>query len=1040
MYRLFLFFLGIQLVSRCLFAQDYRVEHIGVEKGLSQGSPYHMLKDSRGFMWFGTQDGLNRYDGHSFKVYKPDPNNPYTLHGVNIAGIVEDRRGNIWLGTEEGLNCYERSTEHFTLIVDKKHAGIKKRTAPFYADQDELWYIREGEGMLAYHFKTKTHRVIAPEVFISQDFDYIDWTTRTPAGDVWMVGDKGVVRYNIKEKKYHYYFSQSPKNELGTPLNIICLYVDAKNTVWLGSLNGVIRIDNTYTTFQFFDKSAEGQPIGAVYSIAEGINKKLWIGTQRNGFWILNPAKLTLQPLSLPLVTPRKLDNYEITRIYVDNRGIIWANVDPDGLLKVIPNASVLRKITDSPDSPDERRLDNFSVRCFAQSPDGNVWVGTEGSLNVYQPKNRTIIKRYLTKAAMPTIPSLNFIKSLLRDSHNRMWLGTYGGIMYFDPKAEKFTLFQFDKNPSRNNYTRNITELSDSLFLLGTPQGPWIFNVQKATFSRPPMLKNRNVFSVFQSKDSTIWVSSYFDGLYGYRYRNNQWKQVYYGMKYFNINVIREDTIRGKLWVGTEKGLLELNPKNRVYRFYNDRNGLANSYIYGIIIDKKRDLWLSTNHGISHFDQQTNQFRNFDVDDGIQGYEYNGNAFLETSEGEIFFGGVKGFNSFYPERMRKLSFKPSVHLYNFSVNEAAYPLEKQINETDAVSLPYSQNTFSLEFAAIDFYSNGRNEYKYRLEGQDDDWVRSGSKNYVRYANLAPGRYVFRVMASNRDGLWSDDEKKLFIRIQPPFWQTWWFYFVCTGLFGYVAFVAGKNRLVRLKEKEQERLRIALDAQEQERKQIAQDLHDEVGARLATLKLYASTMTKYLSKKPESQEIKSKTLEIINDSIVDIRRMLRELSPRVLEQYGYAAAIEELVRKISQSGVVGVEMDASRLPERLPTEIETGLYRITQELMNNSLKHADCKKITIRAHQDEDIIHFDYFDDGKGFDYAKAKQGLGIGNIESRVAVLRGQIVWTPKVGEGNAVFIQIPTTSKRPELSLLDVKQVIESLRTWLVSFREIN
>jgi len=211
-----------------------------------------------------------------------------------------------------------------------------------------------------------------------------------------------------------------------------------------------------------------------------------------------------------------------------------------------------------------------------------------------------------------------------------------------------------------------------------------------------------------------------------------------------------------------------------------------------------------------------------------------------------------------------------------------------------------------------------------------------------------------------------------------------------------------------------------------------------VGARLATLKLYASTMTKYLSKKPESQEIKAKTLEIINDSIVDIRRMLRELSPRVLEQYGYAAAIEELVRKISQSGIVSVEMDASRLPERLPTEIETGLYRITQELMNNSLKHADCKKITIRAHQDEDVIHFDYFDDGKGFDYAKAKQGLGIGNIESRVAVLRGHIVWTPKVGEGNAVFIQIPTTLKRPELSLLDVKQVIESLRKWLASFRE--
>lgn len=352
----------------------------------------------------------------------------------------------------------------------------------------------------------------------------------------------------------------------------------------------------------------------------------------------------------------------------------------------------------------------------------------------------------------------------------------------------------------------------------------------------------------------------------------------------------------------------------------------------------------------------------------------------------------------------------------------------------DMITLPYADNTFSFEFAAIDYYSNGRNVYRYMLEGQDKKWVSSGDKNYVRYANLDPGKYQFQVVAANRDGVWSDDVKRLYIRIQPPFWQTWWFYIVCTGLFGYVAFVTGKSRLARLKQIEQERLKIALDAQEQERKQIAQDLHDEVGARLATLKLYASSMTKYLSPHPESQEMKRKTLEIINDSIVDIRRMLRELSPRMLEQYGYAAAVEELVRKIRQSGEVKVELDASRLPERLPAEIETGLYRITQELMNNTLKHSESHKITIRVHQDDDVIYFDYFDDGKGFEYTKAKQGLGIGNIESRVAILRGQIVWAPKIGEGNAVFIQIPIHPKFNHLSLPTPQELWEAVQKFLL------
>ena len=1032
MYKFVILFSAIW-TSVQLRAQDYRLEHIGVEKGLSQGSPYHMLKDSRGFMWFGTQDGVNRYDGHNFKVYKPDINNPYALHGVNIAGLVEDSRGNVWLGTEEGLNCYERATDRFKLIVDKTQIGIKKRTAPFFVNRDELWYIREGEGILAYDFKTGKHRIVAPKVFITQDFDYIDWTTRTPMGDVWMPGSKGVVRYNIKEKKYYYYFSDHPENKLGYPRNIICQYVDANNIVWLGSLEGLIRLDYVCGEFQLFDKTSDGRSLGAVYSIAEGLNHKLWIGTQRNGFWNFNTEKKTLQALYLPAVTPRSLDNYEITRIYIDNLGIIWANVDPDGILKIIPNSSVLRKMTDSPNLPLSKRLDNFSVRCIAQAPDGNIWIGTEGSLTVFNAKSRTIVKRYLSKSNSPTLPSVNFIKSFLRDRHQQMWLGTYGGIMRFDSKTETFKLFQFDRYPSRNNYTRNILELPDGLLLLGTPLGSWIFDPETERFLASPVLKNRNVFTSYQAKDSTIWLAAYFEGLYGFKYKNRQWTQVYAGMKQFNINVIREDTVSRRLWIGSEKGLIELNPADRRYHFYNDRNGIANSYIYGIVLDKQRNIWLSTNHGISQLDQSTRQFRNFDLTDGIQGYEYNGNAFAISKEGEIFFGGVKGFNSFFPERLRKLSFSPSVHLYNFKVNEAEYPMEKHINETDVISLPYDKNTISLEFAAIDFYSNGRNTYRYQLEGQDNKWVSSNDRNYVRYANLDPGKYTFKVIAANRDGVWSSGQRKLYLRIHPPFWQTWWFYIFCTGVFGYVAFMAGRNRLVSLKQKEQERLKIALDAQEQERKQIAQDLHDEVGARLATLKLYASALTKYLSDHPESHEIKQKTIEIINDSIVDIRRMLRELSPRMLEQYGYAAAVEELAEKIRQSGEVQVELDASRLPERLPAEIETGLYRVTQELMNNTLKHADAKKITIRVHQDDDLIHFDYFDDGKGFSYNQAKQGLGIGNIESRVAVLRGQIVWTPKIGEGNAVFIQIPVYPKFPSFSLPNPQDILDALQKLL-------
>ncbi len=960
-------------------------------------------------MWFGTQDGINRYDGHSFKVYKSDVNDPFSLHGVNIAGLVEDPQGNIWVGTEEGLNCYERSTEHFKLITNPAVPQSKKRTSPFYVDKNELWYIREGEGIVAYSFKTKSHRTIAPKVYITQDFDYIDWTTKTPQGDVWMLKPEGLARYSTTEKKYYHYFSNSTENVVGPALGIYCLYVDKKNIVWLGSAQGLIRLDPVSREYQIFDRTSDGRMLGSVFSVAASSDQNLWIGTQRNGMWTFDTKHEILFSANLPFVTPHPLDNYEIVRVYIDDRGIIWANIDPDGLLKIIPNAPVFQKMVDAPLLPENKRFNNYSVRCMAEAPNGDVWIGTEGELAILDKKTHLIKARYLTETPKGSMHTHNYLKYIFKDKRNQMWVGTYGGIYKFDSLQKQFKLLMFKPNATRSDYVRNITELPDGLFLIGTPDGSWLFDPSTTTFKKAPILENKNLFATFFSSDSTLWLAAYFDGLYGFKYKNRKWQQVFHGLTAFNINLMRQGISANKLWIATEKGLLDFNVSLRKYKFYNTQQGLANSYIYAILIDKSQNLWLSTNRGISKFDVAAQTFRNFDLPDGIQSYEYNGNACLLGSDGRMWLGGVKGLNSFFSEKINQLSYKPRAHFYNLKVNDRLYETEKQVNEVSNITLNYGQNTWSLEFAAIDFYSNGRNFYQYQLEGQDKNWVYGGSRNYVRYANLPAGNYTFKLRAANRDGIWSSEEKKIGIIIMPPFWQSWWFYLLCSVALGYLVLSIFQNRISFLRKKEQDRLKIALEAQEQERRYIAQDLHDEIGARLATLKLYATSMAQHFSVHSEGEEMKNKTIEIINESIVDVRRMLRELSPRIVEQYGYATGLEELVSKIRQSGQIEIEIDTSRLPERLLTSIEIGLYRITQELMNNTLKHAGAKKITVRAHQENKLIHLDYFDDGQGFEYKIAKQGLGIGNIESRVALMNGTISWRPKIGEGNAVFIEIP-------------------------------
>lgn len=977
-----------------------QIQHLTVKDGLSQSSPYHMLTDSRGFLWLGTQDGVNRYDGHRFRVYKPDVRDPHSLRGVNVAGIVEDKQGNIWVGTEQGLNRYDRATDRFSLI---RTSSRKRRASPFYASDHEIWFSSEGEGLMVYDFKTRKLRRIGKYAYINRNFDFVDWTTCTPAGDIWMLYPKGIVRFSIKEKTYHPYFTNTPQNEYGEPHNVYSLVVDQDGIAWLGTDRGLIRFDYRQKQHQFFEWASGSRALGVVFSLAEDHNGQLWIGTQRNGLWIFDKKRHTFREVRYRDNSPESFENYEFYRVYVDRSGIIWANSDPDGLVKIIPNASMFGYFGQSNPIRPERNLSDLSIRSVAEDAQGRIWLGTEGGLDIFDRRKESVEERYFTKED-------NILKYIFRDSKQRMWVGTYGGIMLFDAVTKTFQTFLYNHDPDMRLYTRNILELPDHTLLVGTSRGMWLFDPDRRTFAKVPYHDDQNIYATFLDSQGTLWLGSYFDRLYGYQLDGKHWTKTFEGFKDFNINAIREDTVRRRLWIATEKGLLAFDRANRTYRLYDEKEGLVNSYIYGVVTAPDGNVFMSTNHGISSLDTKTGHIRNFDLSDGLQGYEFNGNAFFQASSGECFFGGVKGLNYFYPRQFRTLSYQPRIHFFNFKVNEEPYQSSRNVDEMDFVTLPQSQNTFSLEFASIDFYSNGKNSYKYLLQGQDQDWVQAGDRTYVRYANLAPGHYVFNVKSANRDGVWNETERVLNLTITPPFWRTWWFSAFYLILIAAGTFAVAQGRLRNLGRQQKQRLKIALDAQEQERKNIAQDLHDEVGSRLATLKLYVSSLTRYLKESAEADRLKKEVMDIIHISLVDIRRLLRELSPRTLEQYGYAAAVEELVNRINATDQVHVTFECRKLSDQLSKALETGLYRITQELLNNTLKHANATEITISVIPSGKSISFFYADNGQGFSYTKATKGLGIQNIESRVSVLGGKIEWFPKPGAGLEVTIEIPT------------------------------
>ncbi|GAA4448546.1 hypothetical protein GCM10023189_06580 [Nibrella saemangeumensis] len=998
-------------------AQPFRVDHIGVNHGLTQGSVYYMLKDSRGFLWFGTQDGLNRYDGHHFRTYRPNQQVAGSIWGNNVFGIVEDSTGSLWIGTEEGLNRYNRHSDNFTSFHYLRQDGkpLPNRTLPFYVSQRELLYLSDREGLVSFDVRTGKRKRLQQSLTPPHEYDMQSSTLRTAAGDVWLHAPKGLIRYNIRENRIYRYFSDQPDNQAGNARAVFAFHIDAQNIVWLGTDIGLIRFDYRSLQVQVFDRASDGsRQLSPVQSIAEDKRGRLWLGTQRDG--VLYFTKNTRQFGQVVNLTDgaARLIDFSIKKIYVDDRDIVWANIDPNGIAKIVSEPFMLGGIAKraySNDLTDGQQLAGYTVRGMVEEePGGLVWIGTETGINVLDRRTNRIIRRYLHEKGPKLLPKDQPVKCLYRDPQGRIWVGTNYGVLRFNPATQTFDTYSFpDKNESlvSINYVRNIVSIDPNTLITATEEGLYQLDIPTRTWQILPALRGVNIFSLlFIPEASRLWVGTQLQGVYSFRLPApgdtpaTPWPVLLHELTGYTVLHMYNDTARQALWLATDRGLAKISQEQKQQRpqinLYTDR--LANTFLYSILPDAKQNLWVSTNRGISRFNPQTESFKNFDLSDGLQGYEFNGNAFMRTADGELFFGGVNGFNRFRPERYRSSTFKPSVHIYDLKVNERPYRQETNdetyVGEMSSITLDHDQNTLSLEFAAIDYISNGRNQYMYQLEGYDKRWVEADGKNYVRYANLPPDTYTFKVKAANKDNLWSDDVRELVITIRQPWWRSIAFWLLMAFLIGLGVYALIRRREKAIREQQAERIRLAYSIQEQVKKDIARDLHDEIGTRLATLKLYISQMGQHITDNDETRSIRENMFALINDTISDVRNLLRKLNPRTLEQYGYVAAMEELLSRINSTEEVQAHLTLNEAPDRLPTEIELMLYRITQELINNTLKHANASRIDIFFSAVDNRLVLDYQDNGVGFDYQHARQGLGIGNIESRVAIIGGRITW----------------------------------------------
>lgn len=779
-------------------SREYQFDHISLEQGLSQSSVYSILQDYKGFLWVGTEDGLNKFDGYSFKVYRHSPDNKRSIAGNFIQVIHEDRDSILWLGLEgAGLSRFDRKTETFTAFrsipqdtLSLSHNNVRA----IYDDQHGSLWLGTLNGISIFDKKHGISRRIFHNSNNPKGLSHNVVTSffADKHGALWVgTWGGGLNKYDKRTNSFKVYKNEHHPQGLGNDF-VRCIFEDHAGVMWVGTAGGLFSFDTQTEHFtQYINnwKNPNSVSGNTVQSIVEDQNNVLWVATLDGGVSLLSEDRSRWTQLMQNNNNPHSLSSNMGRVVYPDRSGIVWVGTSGGGLNKYDPKSKKFITIANELNNPNS--LSNNVVRAIFETNDGNVWVGTEGGgLNFVNTQNGKVLV-YRHSPSNPTGISHNIIRAVYQDTDGFVWIGTGGGgLNKLDPRTGKFYHYRASKQPNslHNNFIRCLYEDKQGVLWIGTDgSGLERFDKKNGTFTlfsgRPGehhSLQNNNIVSLYEDKAGVFWVGT-LGGLHKFDRKTGQCEVFirnpddHRSMHSNNIRAMLEDS-KGRFWLATWGGGLHLFDRSSgLCKVYREKDGLPNDAVYGLIEDSKGNIWLSTNHGLGCFNPDTEKFIVFDAADGLQSVEFNGGAYHHGKSGNLYFGGVKGLNVFSPEQISYNTFIPPVLITGIKKFNKPVMLGAEPDELPELRIPASDNFINIHYAALNFTHSEKNLYKYRMEGFDEDWIDAGTKREANYTNLHPGTYTFRVLASNNDGLWNLQGASLKIVILPPWWQTAWF-------------------------------------------------------------------------------------------------------------------------------------------------------------------------------------------------------------------------------------------------------------------------
>ncbi|GAB3543159.1 ligand-binding sensor domain-containing protein [Spirosoma fluminis] len=1012
-----------------------RFEHLTANQGLSNHVVYDMLQDRQGYLWFATENGLNKYDGYTITTYHKTPGDTTSLAGNSIPKLFEDKDGTLWIGMMgQGLCKFDRRTEKFSCYTPNPLTLNQGSIRAIAEGQDGYLWVSNGRAELR-RFDKKTgeySRLNYATLFASRS---ANGTSETPVVNA-LYGDRTGTIWVCSEKGLHRMVSRStgegkpPRISFTTyrhrPMEASSLshdqvwevLEDHAGMLWVSTDGGLNRFDPKAETFALYRCESSSLTIGTAFNqhfryLTEDQQGNLWMGTAHEGLFRLDPErKQFLQLLHKPN-DPAGLSSNHIWSLLVDRSGILWVSSFGEGVDKANLNQQPFQHYQSLPFQP--RSLSYKFVNAILEDRSGTLWVGTGNGLNQMNKQTGEFTHYKPDPTTSKSLPNPN-VESMLEDRDGNLWIGNGGELVLFDRQKGEFTSLSNNtlRYPGLNGNTQLFFIYQDrqGLLWLGTHNGVKQFDVKTGKvvhYAYDPQnatgISDAWALSILEDRRGNLWIGTGSVALNRLDRRTGRFTQYRPdrhkpgSITSDGVPSIFQDT-KGNLWFGTlGGGLCRFDYDKETFQAFTQADGLADNSVYSIEEDHLGQLWLSTSKGLSRFSFASKTFTNYDANDGIQSNGFR-QVHYKGKDGTLYFGGDNGFTAFDPRKLTKNRHVPSVVITQIKLFDKSMPGKGGAGQID---LNYDQNSLSFEFAALDYNNPSKNSYAYQLVGLEKNWVQSGSRRYVSYTNLDPGTYTFRVKGSNNDGVWNETGTAIQVIIYPPWWNTTWFRLlagVCTTfLIGASIRLYTRARLRR----QRSGMKQVLQAQEEERQRLAADLHDDLGATLSVIKGQLQTLHR-------SVEGLETPIHLMEKAIVDLRHISHHLMPPEFVKIGLAEAIREVIRRAEINSDIHFLFIPFGEERRLDDETELTIYRIAIELINNAIKHAKACQITIQLIFYPQYVSLLIEDDGRGYsiETQNERAGIGLRNIRSRVAYLGSKLIVDSGEG-GTTITLEVP-------------------------------